>query len=63
MRVGCRRQLLSLYQYGVRPGRSVSEQLLYTYDYITDHYDRGFSVDVIFFFNFKKAFDIVNHRL
>lgn len=55
-------QLLSPYQYGFRSGRSVSEELLYTYDYVTDYYDQGFSVDVIFF-DFKKAFDVVNHRL
>ena len=55
-------QLLSPYQYGFRSGRSVSDQLLFTYDYVTDYYDQGFSVDVIFF-DFKKAFDVYNHRL
>ena len=54
--------LLSPYQFGFRSGRSVSDQLLYTYDYITQAYDGGLSVDVIFF-DFRKAFDVVNHRL
>ncbi len=43
------RQLLSPYQSGFRSGRSVSDQLLYTYDYVTQSYDSGLSVDIIFF--------------
>lgn len=54
--------LLSQHQYGFRLGRSVFEQLLFTYDYVTHFYDSGMSVDVIFF-DFKKAFDVVNHKL
>ena len=54
--------LLSQYQFGFRSGRSVSNQLLYTYDYVTRAYDGGLSVDVIFF-DFRKAFDVVNHTL
>lgn len=54
--------LLSPYQYGFRSGRSVSDQLLYTYDYVTQAYDSGLSVDIIFF-DFRKAFDVVNHAL
>ncbi len=54
--------LLSLHQFGFRSGKSVSDQLLYTYNYVTDYYDRGFSVDIVFF-NYRKAFDVVNHQM
>jgi len=48
-------------QYGFRPNRSVIDQLLLTYNYITDWYDKGMVVDLIFF-DFKKAFDVVHHK-
>ena len=54
--------LLSPYQFGFRSGRSVLDQLLYTYDYVTQAYDNGLAVDMIFF-DFRKAFDVVNHVL
>ena len=40
----------------------MAHQLLLTYDFVTFGYDLGHSIDVIFF-DFRKAFDIVNHRL
>lgn len=54
--------LLSSHQYGFRSGRSVSDQLLYAYEYVTQSYDNGLLTDVIFF-DFRKAFDVVNHVL
>ena len=55
-------RLLSPHQFGFRSGRSVSDQLLYTYDYVTQSFDSGLGVDIIFF-DFCKAFDVVNHAL
>ena len=40
----------------------MEEQLLLCYDYITKKFDDGYSVDVIFF-DYRKAFDVVNHRI
>ena len=40
------------------PGRSCSTQLLQVLDYLTQHLDNGYCVDVIYF-DFQKAFDAV----
>ena len=47
-------------QFGFRPGRSVLDQLIITYDYITRCYDLGNVVDLVLF-DFRKAFDVVPH--
>ena len=47
-------------QYGFRARRSVSDQLLLTYENITHWYDIGLTVDLILF-DFIKAFDRVHH--
>ena len=49
-------------QYGFRPKRSVIDQLILTYDYISYWYDLGMVVDLLLF-DFAKAFDRVNHRV
>ena len=54
--------ILSDLQFGFRPGVSVSDQLLYTYNYIVSHYDKGDVVDIMYF-DYEKAFDRVNHAL
>lgn len=48
-------------QFGFRPNRAVTDQLLLTYDYITYWYDQGQVVDLILF-DFVKAFDRVHHQ-
>ena len=53
--------LLSNSQFGFRSGRSVQDQLLLTYDHITDEYDQGKIVELILF-DFSKAFDLIPHR-
>ena len=52
--------ILSDLQFGFRSGRSVQDQLVLTYDYVTLQYDIGRIVDLILF-DFKKAFDLVPH--
>jgi hypothetical protein len=54
--------LLSQHQYGFRKDRSVEDQLLLAYDYITGDVNRGLPVDVIFL-DFSKAFDVVSHSV
>ena len=54
--------LLSAFQFGFRAGLSVSDQLLLAYDYVSVHLDGGHDVDVLYF-DFRKAFDVVNHKL
>ena len=54
--------LLSEAQFGFRPGRSVQDQLIATYDYITHQYDLEKVVDLVLF-DFKKAFDMVPHSV
>ena len=54
--------LLSHEQFGFRAGRSTQDQLLMTYDFVSDRVDRGHAVDVILF-DFSKAFDVVIHNL
>ena len=49
--------LLSDFQFGFRSGKSVGEQLLLCYNYVTQQLDLGYSVDVIFF-DYKKAFEL-----
>ena len=47
-------------QFGFRPGRSVTDQLLLAYDMVTRSYDQGDVVDVLLL-DFSKAFDKVSH--
>ena len=54
--------IISQYQFGFRPGRSTTEQLLLTYNDITSWFCDGECVDLILF-DFAKAFDKVDHRL
>ena len=54
--------ILSNAQFGFRPGRSVQEQLILTYNYVTREYDLGRVVELILF-DFKKAFDLVPHGI
>ena len=49
-------------QFGFQQGKSVEEQLLLTYNQITNWYNLEHSVDLILF-DFAKAFDIVNHEI
>ena len=42
-------QILSDLQFGFRSGVSVSDQLLYTYSYIVNHFDKGEIVDIMYF--------------
>ena len=49
-------------QFGFRPKRSVVDNLLITYDYITYYYEKGMVIDLILF-DFQKAFDRVNHKV
>ena len=49
-------------QFGFRSGRSVEDQLLLTYNCITEWVDRFYVVDLILF-DFTKAFDKVNHAV
>ena len=48
-------------QFGFRANRSVTDQLLLTYDHVTYWYDQGHVVDLILF-DFVKAFDRVHHQ-
>ena len=52
--------ILSEAQYGFRPGRSVQDQLILTYEYVTQEYDAGRMVELVLF-DFRKAFDLVPH--
>ena len=54
--------LLSDSQFGFRPGRSVQDQLLLTYNSISADYDAGQVVELLLF-DFKKAFDLVPHTV
>ena len=49
-------------QFGFRPGRSVEDQLLLTYNAVSKWMDTGNVVDIILF-DFSKAFDTVNHQI
>lgn len=49
-------------QFGFRPKRSTVDQLLQTYETITNWYDQGKVVDLVLF-DYSKAFDRVNHGL
>lgn len=51
--------ILSDKQFGFLAGRSVVDQLLLTYDYVSSAYDAGFVVDVIYL-DYRKAFDTVH---
>ena len=52
--------LLSEEQYGFRSGRSTTDQLLLTYEYVSEQVDKKGTVDLVFF-DFEKAFDKVMH--
>ena len=54
--------ILSDRQFGFRPSRSTTDQLILTYDYITESLDAGKMVDLVLF-DFAKAFDSVNHAV
>ena len=54
--------LLSNSQFGFRSGRSVQDQLLLTYDFISDQYDQKKIVELILF-DFSKAFDLIPHAI
>ena len=54
--------ILSREQFGFRKGMSVEDQLLLTYNDISKWVDQGFVVDLVFF-DFSKAFDVVNHAI
>ena len=54
--------VLSNSQFGFRPGRSVTDQLLLAYDTVTRGYDQGDIVDVLLL-DFAKAFDKVSHEI
>lgn len=47
--------ILSEDQYGFRRGRTVDDQLLLTYDFVTSEVDKGNVVDVVQF-DFSKSF-------
>ena len=55
-----RNSVLSDDQFGFRRGRTVDDQLLLTYDYVTLSLDSGDVIDLVLF-DFSKAFDVVNH--
>ena len=54
--------IISKDQFGFRKFYSTADQLLITYNEVTDLVDKGKSVDLIFF-DFAKAFDTVCHRV
>ena len=49
-------------QFGFRPGRSTEDQLLLTYNDISNALDQGYNIDLILF-DFSKAFDTVCHDI
>lgn len=49
-------------QLGFQSHRSVVDQLLLTYNYVTKYYNRGDPDDPILF-DFQKAFDKVHHQI
>ena len=55
-------RLFSHNQYGFRRGRTVDDQLLLTYDYVSKWLDEDYVVDLILF-DFAKAFDVVSHSM
>lgn len=54
--------LLVTDQYGFRSGRSTEDQLLMTYEDVTQSLDAGNTVDLILF-DYSKAFDVISHEL
>ena len=54
--------LLDNQQFGFRPARATEDQLLLTYNDVSEGLDRGHMVDLIFF-DFKKAFNVVCHTI
>ena len=54
--------ILSSEQFGFRSGRSTMDQLLLSYNDISDWLDSGLVVDLILF-DFSKAFDVVCHTV
>lgn len=56
-----RNELFSQHQYGFRPGRSCTTQLLEVLDDWSESLDNGDPVDVVYL-DFSKAFDTVPHQ-
>ena len=54
--------VLSNEQFGFRPGRCTEDQLLLTYNDITESLNEGYASDLILF-DFSKAFDRVSHSV
>ena len=54
--------LISTEQFGFRAGCSTVDQLLLTYNDVTQMLDHRETIDLIFF-DFQKAFDVVNHQI
>ena len=54
--------ILTPNQFGFRSQHSTLDQLILTYNYVTAAVDSGSVVDLIFF-DYKKAFDRVNHAV
>lgn len=54
--------ILSSEQFGFRSGRSTMDQLLLSYNDVSDWLDSGMVVDLILF-DFSKAFDVVCHSV
>ena len=54
--------LISTNQFGFRSKHSTVDQLVATYDYVTDSVDQRRPVDLVFF-DYSKAFDKVCHRI
>lgn len=49
-------------QFGFRQGRSTEDQLIVTYNSVSQWLDQGFAVDLVLF-DFSKAFDVVCHDI
>lgn len=54
--------ILNVNQFGFCSGKSVEDQLLLTYDAVSEWMDTGNMVDLVLF-DFSKAFDTVNHQI
>lgn len=52
--------LLSPFQFGFREGLSVSDQLLWAYDYVNKSVDSCWEVHILCF-DYRQAFDVANH--
>ena len=50
------------HQFGFRSGHSAQDQLILSYDFITNQYNQGKIIDMILF-DFRNAFDLVLHNI